>query len=164
MTMRTPPLCLHRFVRGRFQGLAAVEFAFLLPLLVLLCFGITEGGRAVFQYNTIAKATRDAARYLTLVPPGQGHATARCLALHGNRTCAGDLLVPNLGAATVTIWDASNRGDHSDVPAVGNGTTSTGRINLVTVEIRGYPFDSLLPAFFPDVAFGPISTTMRQVL
>ena len=163
MTMRMPPSA-RRCARVRCRGVAALEFAILLPLLVLLCFGITEGGRAIYQYNTIAKATRDAARYLTLVPPGQGHATARCLALHGNRTCSGDLLVPNLGAATVTIWDATNRGDHSDVPAVGNGTTSTGRINLVTVQIAGYPFDSLVPAFFPDVAFGPISTTMRQVL
>ena len=146
------------------EGVAALEFAILLPILVLLCFGITESGRAIYQYNTIAKATRDAARYLTLVPPGQGHATARCLALHGNRTCAGDLLVPNLGAATVTIWDATNRADHADVPAVGNGAGSTGRMNLATVTIAGYPFDSLVPFAFPNVTFAPIATTMRQVL
>ena len=42
-------------------------------------------------------------------------------------------------------------------PRSATARTSTGRINLVTVQIAGYPFDSLVPAFFPDVAFGPIS-------
>ena len=146
-------------------GAAAVEFAILAPLLVLLAFGISEAGRALYQYNTLAKATRDAARYLTSLPPGGGHATAKCLAVYGNRTCSGGALAPLLTVAMVSVCDGSNcSGTHANVPSTGNGGSSTGAINLVTVTITGFPFRTLVPYAFPDVTFGPISTTMRQVL
>ena len=41
-------------------------------------------------------------------------------------------------------------------------------LNLVTVTIGGpnapYTFVSLVPFVVPDIAFGPISVTMKQVL
>lgn len=46
------------------QGVAAVEMAILLPLLVLIFTGMIEYGRLVWHYDALAKATRDAARYL----------------------------------------------------------------------------------------------------
>jgi hypothetical protein len=52
------------------KGVAAVEFAILLPLLLLIVFGITEFGRALYAYNTLVKATRDAARYYAIQQPG----------------------------------------------------------------------------------------------
>ena len=142
-----------------------MEFAILAPLLVLLAFGISEAGRALYQYNTLAKATRDAARYLTSLPPGSGHAAAKCLAVYGNRTCSGDVLAPRLTIGMVSVCDGSNcAGSHANIPSTGNGGASTGAINLVTVTITGFPFRTLVPYAFPDVTFGPIATTMRQVL
>ena len=57
-----------RFPRKQ-QGAAAVELGFLLIPLVLLAFGVSEYGRAVYQYNTLVKASRDAARYLSAQAP-----------------------------------------------------------------------------------------------
>jgi hypothetical protein len=46
------------------RGLAMVEFAIVLPLLLLLLLAIGEIGRMMFQYNTLLQASRDASRYL----------------------------------------------------------------------------------------------------
>lgn len=49
--------------RSRQSGVAMVEFAIALPLLLLLLFGIAEFGRMLFQYNSLLQAGRDAGRY-----------------------------------------------------------------------------------------------------
>ena len=47
------------------QGLAVVEFAIALPLIILLALAVTELGRGLYQYNTLSKAVHDGARYLS---------------------------------------------------------------------------------------------------
>jgi Flp pilus assembly protein TadG len=47
---------------GRNGGQSLVEFAIVLPIIVLLIAGFIEIGRAVFAYNTIANAARQGAR------------------------------------------------------------------------------------------------------
>jgi Flp pilus assembly protein TadG len=143
------------------QGVAAVELAILLTfVLVPLLFGMTEFGRALYQYNGLTKATRDATRFLSTQGPGDPNdiSAARCLAVYGNKACAGDSLVPNLTTAMVSVCDSSSCPSHLNQP------TGSGVINLVTVTVSGYPFTSLAPFFVPAFTFGDISTTMRQVL
>lgn len=53
---------------GAQRGAAAVEFAFILPLLLLIFTGMIEFGRAMWHYDALAKGARDAARYLSTVP------------------------------------------------------------------------------------------------
>ncbi len=48
--------------RGHEHGTAAVEFALLLPLLVLLLFGIVEFGLALYRHQVLATASREGAR------------------------------------------------------------------------------------------------------
>lgn len=48
--------------RHRTRGQALVEFAFVFPVIVLLAFGFIDVGRAVFGYNTLTNAARQAAR------------------------------------------------------------------------------------------------------
>ncbi len=55
--MRRPKL-LQRVAAGQ----ALVEFAFVLPLLILMLVGVFDMGRAVFAYNQISNAARTAAR------------------------------------------------------------------------------------------------------
>ncbi len=47
---------------GSEHGAAAVEFALLLPLLVLLLFGIVEFGLALHRHQVLATASREGAR------------------------------------------------------------------------------------------------------
>jgi Flp pilus assembly protein TadG len=148
-----------RHTAYRQRGVAAVEMGLVLIPLVLLVFGTTELGRALFQYNTLAKATRDAARYLSEQGPGDANdlAAARNLAVYGNPGGTGTALVPGLTTANVSICDAvSCPSTHLAV------TTGSGSVNLVTVTVTGYAFTSLVPFVIPSITFHDISTTMRQ--
>ena len=62
----------------RQRGVALVELALIIPFLLLLTFITTEFGRAMYEYNAVAKATRDAVRYLSFQTPGT-HITERIL-------------------------------------------------------------------------------------
>lgn len=136
-----------------------IELAILLPLLILLVFGITEYGRAMYQYDTLTKSARSAARFQSQYAPGADIGQARCLAVFGNRTCSGTPLIPGLSIDMVRACDASRcAGTHANQP------TPSGTVSLVTITIHGYPFDSLVPTFMPDITFGDISVTMRQAL
>jgi len=44
------------------RGSSLVEFALVIPVIMLLIFGAVDLGRAVYAYNTIANAARDGAR------------------------------------------------------------------------------------------------------
>ncbi len=48
---------------GRCQGQALLEFALVLPLLLLLLIGIIDFGRALFVYSEVSNAAREAVRY-----------------------------------------------------------------------------------------------------
>lgn len=60
------------------RGAAAVEFALVLPMLLLVIGGAIEFGRAFWFYDTLSKATRDAARYLTMVHCSAGESASDC--------------------------------------------------------------------------------------
>jgi Flp pilus assembly protein TadG len=53
----------------RDRGAAAVEFALLLPLLMLLVFGIVDFGRALNAQITLTQAAREGARMAALGEP-----------------------------------------------------------------------------------------------
>jgi len=53
-------------MRPRRQGgLAAVELAILLPVFLMLMLGTAELGRACYEFNTLHKAVREGARFLS---------------------------------------------------------------------------------------------------
>jgi Flp pilus assembly protein TadG len=47
------------------RGSAAVEFALLIVLLLMIVAGVVEFGRTIWYYDALSKATRDSARYLS---------------------------------------------------------------------------------------------------
>jgi Flp pilus assembly protein TadG len=57
------------------RGVAAVEFAILLPLLVVLLSAPLLVGRVLWHYTAAQKAAYDAARYLASVPEAEIRAT-----------------------------------------------------------------------------------------
>lgn len=104
--------------RSRERGLAAVEFAMLLPLMLLIMLATAELGRALFQYNTLTKAVRDGARHLSSVAIGDATETisldgdkltdTRNLVIYGNTAGTGTPLLPGLtpGQLVITAPDA----------------------------------------------------------
>jgi Flp pilus assembly protein TadG len=137
------------------RGVAAVELGLMLVPLLTITFGVTEYGRAIYTYNTIDKAVRDAARHLTTVlptnPDPQGE--ARNLAVYGNVEGTGSPLAPGLTTAMVAI-------DTQESVATG-----TGLVNLVTVRITGYVYNSIVTYVAPSTLnFGDITVTMRSQL
>jgi Flp pilus assembly protein TadG len=142
-----------------------IELGISLFVMVSIAFGITEFGRAIYQYNALAKAARDATRFLSTRDATDAAAKdqARCLAVFGNPTCVGNPLADGLTLAMVSICDAlACPADHAI-----QGTAPV--INLVTVSIGGpnatpYTFNSLFSFVMPDIQFGPIGVTMKQVL
>jgi Flp pilus assembly protein TadG len=151
-------------LRQRQKGVALIELGITIVVLVTIVFGITEFGRAIYQYNTLAKATRDAVRYLSTKAPGDATAIAeaRCFAVFGNPACTGSPLASGLTTAMVAVCDASS------CAATHQSQSAAPVINLVTVTIGGasnpYTFNSIVQFVVPSFAFGSISASMRQVL
>lgn len=148
----------------RQRGVALIEFGITASVLITIVFGITEFGRAIYQYDALAKAARDATRHLSTKAPGDAVAIdeAVCLAVHGKPTCSGDPLAPGLTTAMVSVCDAAS------CEATHRSQGAAPVMNLVTVTIGGadhpYTFNSVVPFVVPDIPFSPISVTMRQVL
>lgn len=144
-------------------GLAAIEFALILPTLLVLGFGVIDFGRVLFQYDTLTKSTRDATRYLAAIvrPPAAAFATdasyqtavsnARNLALCGTITACNtnNILVKGLSASNITI----------DYPA------AVGNITYVRIFVSNYSTSFLTTALggLGTKNLGTISVTMRQI-
>jgi len=148
--------------RKRARGVAAVELALTMVPLLVLTFGVTEYGRAIYTYNTIDKAARDATRYLTAPPPGivDTDGAAKNLVVYGNVEGTGTPLAPDLATSMVSICNATScPGTHAGV------ATGSGVVNLVTVSISGYVYNSVVTYVAPaTMNFNNISVTMRSNL
>lgn len=139
-------------MKSRQKGVALIELALILPLLLLLAIVTTEYGRALYHYNAITKSMRDAVRYLSVQTPGTKLVETRNLVVFGNTTGTGSPLVPGLTVTHVAapVWQ----------------TVSTNPvINTVTVTVTGFTFQPMFASVF-GVAFGnvpysDISATMR---
>ncbi len=82
------------------QGM--VEFALVLPVLLLLVLGIVEGGRMLFISSAATMASREAARYGSAV--GEGSGTSQFMDCAGMRSAATRLsAIAGISDANITI-------------------------------------------------------------
>lgn len=148
------------------KGVALVEFALVLPFLLLLSVVAIDFGRAIWEYNTLTKSVRNAARYLSIQTPGTNVDVARNLMIYGNRSGTGTPLAMGLSLANVPA-------PTSGVPLSGccywQTAGSAPVINTVTVRITGYTFRPMFSTVFGLQSFGTltfsdISATMRSYL
>jgi len=159
------------------RGVAAVEFALILGPILIAVFGITELGRALFQYNALVKGSRDAVRYLAQQDLANLSAAdlatirskAVSLSVCGKLSCTGEPpLVPDLTAAKVMLCDYLN-----DPTSHNNVLTEEGTVDLVTVRIGSncnnaqsdattVHFTSLVSWVIPDIDFSTVKTTMAS--
>ncbi len=78
------------------RGQALVEFALVIPLVILVIIGIFEGGRAIYTYNALSNAAREAVRE-AIVNQDAGEIEARA-----------DRILGGLAGGTVFSHDTSD--------------------------------------------------------
>lgn len=150
---------------GRQKGVAAIELAFVLPLMLILAFGITELGRALYQYNGLVKATRGAVRYLAQqdlanADLGLVHQKTQNIAVCGNENCSGlPSLVTGLSTSLVKVCDYATS---TCEPTHKSVETGQGTVDMASVAIEGFAFKSIVTLVIPDMTFAPIKTTMAS--
>ena len=66
-------------IRKQQRGDGLVEFALVLPVLLLLLFGILDGGRAVYSYHVVANSAREGARYASVATRTPAEVRSRIL-------------------------------------------------------------------------------------
>ncbi len=156
---------MRRIVRAKSQGL--VEFALILPVLVLIIFGLIETGRLLFVYSSAVTSSRQAVRY----------ASATGLSDAGvpyYQDCDGIRNAARQTAFVNTISDNQITIAHDNGP----GTQATGYCSLgtsvdtsfvaqngnrVVVTVRT-DFTPLVPGLLPFPSFTITSPSARTIL
>jgi Flp pilus assembly protein TadG len=90
------------------KGSSTVEFAILLPLLLLLVVMVAEFGILFYRLNAVTKSVQIAARYLSDVSVNNANTAtdktnARNLAVYGNIAGTGTPILPGFSAANIVI-------------------------------------------------------------
>ena len=149
-------------MKTRQKGTAIVEFALILPLLLLLTMITTEFGRAIYQYNTIVKSLRNTTRYLSLQTSNTKITEAQNLVVFGNIAGTGPALVSGLTLAQVATPTWQEFGSAPPINTVtiqvGYGPTGTAAQNYTFIPLVASVFGFNLG----NVTYAPISATMRS--
>jgi hypothetical protein len=113
-----------------------MELAMVLPLMLLVVFGITEFGRAYYQYNTLSKAIRDGGRYMSShTYSAVNVSNAQKLVVYGQTAGGGTPVLPGLTTAMISVTPSGGTGPYDEI----NPPQS------VVVSVNSYPFDSIVP-------------------
>jgi len=131
---------------------AIVEFAIVLPILLVILVGILEFGRMIFIYSSVTNASRDAVRYASAVGLGDNgyHKFNNCVEIKNRAVSSSYLLRP----ADVTVSISYDHGPGSgSAYAVCDATSgedadvvvTTGDRVLVTVAAQYRPMVKLIP-------------------
>ena len=138
------------------RGIAALEMALLLPVLVLLPTAVFDLGRALHHHERLCQTVRAAARHLgtgdAADPVRQAQAVS--LALYGSLQGAGTPVVPGLSAANVQILEPGSS------PGVQLVATAAGPVSLVTVSIGNWRYEPLLLPSWASLPMRTVSVTM----
>ncbi|HOC21491.1 MAG TPA: TadE/TadG family type IV pilus assembly protein [Anaerolineae bacterium] len=130
----------NRIKKREKSGQGLVEFALILPLLLLILLGIFEFGRVLFIYSNLFNAAREGARYGVTSPRNYGGISARAQEFIA--------LVPT-DEVDIWVWYDSgpDTGTTTDPAEVVAG------ISRVNVQVQ-YDVEALTPLFDPFI--GPL--------
>ncbi len=81
------------------RGQSLVEFALVLPVFMLLVFGILDGGRAILAYNEVSQSTRNVARVASV---SCFDTATRCSTASG--TPIGNAMAGQIGTSGPITW------------------------------------------------------------
>lgn len=135
---------------GLCTGQGLVEFALILPVLLMLIYGVLEVGRVVYMYNAVLTASREAARYGSA--GDSDAATPRYQDCDGIRAAAKRMGgLANLQDADIAIRYDSGPGTATVASSCPSGAEITGGRHRIVVTVSSIfqPFSILgnTPAF-----------------
>lgn len=131
--------------RGRSErGAALLEMALTLPLLLLVCVGILEFGRAYQTWQVLTNAAREGARIAVL--PGITDSAVQSRV----QTYLSAGQIPNAASATVNI-------DRTQTVSIGTGTASASQVTVT------YPFNFIVLDPIARLATHSTSTAFTTV-
>ena len=147
---------LPRKGRRHRRGQGLVEFALLLPLLLLVVLGAIDFGRAMFSWIQITNASREAAAYAAFNPNDTGGITLRANQETNVQQQRGE------GALNIAV--ACHRADDgATLPCSSAFVPGLGSTITVNVSEPFTFFTPLMSNLFPGFAIGAESTTFYMV-
>lgn len=139
------------------KGQGLVEFALMLPIVLLMLFGLIEMARLVQAYVTIEHAAREGARYAITGQSITGVAADRpdSIVTKTRAATAGLIVAPSTDTAAVEPGAAANYLDVSVNPTNGGSANS-----VITVTVA-YNYSPLIPVGFNGVVLLPGVLTLQ---
>jgi Flp pilus assembly protein TadG len=149
---------IRRLRSARGQGL--VEFAFVLPIIVLLILGTIDLGRAVYAYNTLAESARQANRLAIVDQDTTAVQNRAILAAPALNLATANVNVCFKSATTTQVDCSNSTDDCSSDLQIGclAFVTSNTQFNLVTPGLSG-----LFNMVFKSSTVGMSSTSVGPI-
>ena len=113
------------------RAAAMVEFAIVLPVLLLIVFGIVDFGRALYTLNDLTAAAREGARKAAVQLPDP-------------TTAAVQTTIKSTVKAYVIAFGGDSLTD-SGITVTFNPSAATATLQSITVTIVNYPFKPITP-------------------
>lgn len=142
-----------REVRTRGQSL--VEFSLILPLILLILFGVFDFGRAIYAYNTVSNAAREGGRTAIVNQTPQeirDRASQQATALGIDSTSTS---CPPSGSSGVCVEFKNAALTAACAPA------NLGCVAVITVKYSMTPLTPIISAFIGTI---PISARTQQTI
>jgi Flp pilus assembly protein TadG len=141
-----------RYKNIRQRGIAIIEFTIVLPVMLFLILIVAEFGRAFMYYNTLTRAVRDSARYVS------------------TNALKGQSQVIEIDASLIQA--AQNLVDYGNVAGSGTTVLADGSLGTVFVIDQGdgiisviatYPYTPMLGSVLPSFSnAGGVSTAFTM--
>jgi Flp pilus assembly protein TadG len=135
------------------RGLAAVEFAIVVPVMLFLMMATAEFGRVFYQYNTLTKAVQTGARYASKPLLNAGELTnidaafkqrIQNFVVYGNANGGGVAVLDGFSANSTNIVISSNAADKT-----------------ITIQVQ-YDYNFAVMSNFPLLGFTLPTLTLKS--
>lgn len=138
-------------VRRRERGQGLVEFALVLPVIVFVVLGLLDLGRAIYTYNTLAQAARQAARVAIV---NQGESAVKTQAIASGATLG-------LTTSNVDVCFKSSSSTLTDCSSTTNNcpqlTRSIGCLAIVRTHVAYAPMTPVVSLLFSSISLSSTS-------
>lgn len=140
---------MFRWLKHRERAQSMVEFALMIPIFLILVFGVIDFGMGLRAYITVAQATRESARYASIGNPG---------------TTSGAYVLCNSGSTIAVVQRACTTMDgltSAEASVKVNYPNGNSPGNSVTVSARyNYRYITPLRAIVNFLSAGALGSTI----